>query len=205
MINVIQTLRRGSRGDAVKQVQRALHLYEDGIFGPLTEEAVKELQRHAGIKADGIVGPATWALISGESLKKSSRRITEIIVHCSATPEGRDFTVADITRWHKERGFSTIGYHYVVYRDGSVREGRNINIAGAHCTGHNSNSIGICYIGGTDANGKAKDTRTIAQVSALRTLINKLRALYPGAKVYGHRDFARKDCPCFDARKEYGS
>lgn len=82
------------------------------------------------------------------------RRITEIIIHCSATPEGKDFTVEDIRRWHLARHFADIGYHYVVYRNGSVHKGRAENIAGAHCLGHNANSIGICYIGGVAKDGK---------------------------------------------------
>ena len=95
------------------------------------------------------------------------RTINEIIVHCTATPEGKDYTVDDITRWHKERGFKTIGYHYVVYRDGSVHEGRPLAEVGAHCKGHNAHSIGVCYVGGLTADGrKAKDTRTLDQKKA---------------------------------------
>ena len=132
------------------------------------------------------------------------RKITEIIVHCSATPEGKDFTVPDITRWHKQRGFRTIGYHYVVYRDGSVHTGRQEGEIGAHCTGHNACSIGICYIGGLAADGKtAKDTRTPEQRKALLMLLRRLRAKYTNAKIHGHRDFAAKACPSFDATKEY--
>lgn len=139
------------------------------------------------------------------TLKKArNRKITEIIVHCSATPEGRDFAVADITRWHRQRGFSTIGYHYVIYRDGSVAIGRDVNTAGAHCYGHNANSIGVCYIGGLATDGKTpKDTRTDAQKAALLTLLRKLRALYPSAAIHGHRDFTAKACPSFDATLEY--
>ncbi len=132
------------------------------------------------------------------------RKITEIIVHCSATPERKDFTVTDITRWHRQRGFRTIGYHYVVYRDGSVHTGRQEGEIGAHCTGHNACSIGICYIGGLAADGKtAKDTRTPEQRKALLMLLRRLRAKYPNAKIHGHRDFAAKACPSFDATKEY--
>lgn len=76
------------------------------------------------------------------------RKISKIIIHCSATPEGRDYTVADINRWHRARGFRKIGYHFVIYRDGSIHVGRTKNEIGAHCTGQNSISIGICYIGG---------------------------------------------------------
>lgn len=132
------------------------------------------------------------------------RKITEIIVHCSATPEGRDYTVDDIDRWHRERGFNGIGYHYVVYRDGTVHQGREITRPGAHCKGHNGQSIGVCYIGGLAADGKtAKDTRTPRQIASLRDLIDQLAKHYPGVRVYGHREFANKACPCFDVEKEY--
>ena len=110
----------------------------------------------------------------------------------------------DITRWHKQRGFRTIGYHHVVYRDGSVHPGRPEGEIGAHCTGHNACSIGVCYIGGVAADGKtAKDTRTPEQRKALLMLLRRLRAKYPNAKIHGHRDFAAKACPSFDATKEY--
>jgi N-acetylmuramoyl-L-alanine amidase len=132
------------------------------------------------------------------------RKITEIIVHCSATAEGKDFGAADIDRWHRAQGWDCIGYHYVVKIDGTVQEGRPIERMGAHCKGHNANSIGVCYIGGLTADGKEpKDTRTAAQKAALLSLIRRLKSNYPGAKVYGHRDFARKACPCFEAREEY--
>lgn len=132
------------------------------------------------------------------------RKINGIIVHCSATPEGHDVTVADIDRWHKARGWRCVGYHYIIYRDGSVHTGRPVEQIGAHCTGHNSSSIGICYIGGLAADNKTpKDTRTPAQIKALRDLVEELRAKYPGATVHGHREFAPKACPCFDVRKEF--
>jgi N-acetylmuramoyl-L-alanine amidase len=82
------------------------------------------------------------------------RRLTEIIVHCTATREGKNYTVEDIRRWHKERGFSDIGYHFVIYLDGSVHEGRPIEKVGAHCSGHNATTIGIAYVGGLDKDGK---------------------------------------------------
>lgn len=146
------------------------------------------------------------------------RKINKVIIHCSATPEGRDYTVADIDRWHRERGFNEIGYHYVVYRDGSVHAGRDVAKIGAHCKGQNADSIGICYIGGMTADNKqAKDTRTDAQKRALRVLIAKLVKEYPIKEILGHRDTSpdtdgdgivephewTKMCPCFDAREEY--
>lgn len=132
------------------------------------------------------------------------RKINEIIVHCAATQEGKDFTVQQIDSWHRQRGFRCIGYHYVIYRDGSVHCGRPESQVGAHCTGHNANSIGVCYIGGCAADGKTpKDTRTDAQKASLLKLLRELKAKYPVAAIHGHRDFANKACPSFDATKEY--
>lgn len=126
------------------------------------------------------------------------REITRIILHCSATPEGKDFTVADIDRWHKALGWQGIGYHYVVYRDGSVHNGRDIAVAGAHTSGYNKNSIGVCYIGGVAIDRKTpKDTRTPAQRRALRVLVEQLKKQFPKATVHGHYEFAAKACPSF--------
>ena len=139
-------------------------------------------------------------------MKKSHRSIHYLVVHCSATPEGRDHTAKDIDAWHKQRGFNEIGYNYVVRLDGTVEEGRDVNKIPAHVTNHNKDSIGICYIGGIDGNTlQPKDTRTVAQKEALKKLLVELRALYPDAKILGHRDFAgvAKACPCFDAKDEY--
>lgn len=197
-------LKKGSKGNDVKILQSYLHLLQDGIFGSLTEEAVKEFQRTHHLKVDGIVGDVTWSKLTGDSqLKTSKRNINEIIVHCTATKEGLDYTVATIRQWHKARGFSDIGYHYVIYRDGSVNNGRDVNISGAHCEGHNSHSIGVCYVGGLDGKGNSKDTRTPKQKEAMSKLLAQLKLLYPKATIHGHREFANKACPCFDAKKEY--
>lgn len=132
------------------------------------------------------------------------RQITEIIIHCADTPEGRDVKADEIRRWHKnERGWSDIGYHYVIDLDGTIEAGRDVETAGAHCTGHNAKSIGICYVGGCDAQMQPKDTRTEQQKASLLLLLKYLRQRYPQAKIYGHRDFAQKACPSFDAKNEY--
>lgn len=130
-------------------------------------------------------------------------KVRKIIVHCSATKVGVNFDAADIDRWHRERGFKQIGYHYVVLLDGTIQEGRPEGVPGAHCKGHNSDSIGVCYIGGLDGNSRPKDTRTVAQRAALKELISRLRVKYPNARVHSHYEFARKACPCFDAHAEY--
>ena len=130
------------------------------------------------------------------------RPITEIIVHCSDTRAGMNFTADDIKRWHREKGYRTIGYHYVVDLDGMVEVGRPVEQIGAHCKYHNTHSIGVCYIGGQDAQGRHVDTRTDEQKRAMRTLLSSLVRKYH-APIYGHRDFRPRDCPCFDARSEY--
>lgn len=131
------------------------------------------------------------------------RQINEIIVHCTATKEGQNFKVEDINRWHKQRGWNMIGYHYVVYLDGTIHQGRSEDQIGAHCLKHNTNSIGVVYVGGLDANGKPKDTRTEAQKQGLRKLLTELKHKYPKATIHSHKDFAPKACPSFDATKEY--
>lgn len=130
------------------------------------------------------------------------RKINKIIIHCSATPQGRPVTVDEIDRWHRQRGFSGIGYHYVIYLDGSVHKGRPEESIGAHCTGQNANSIGVCYVGGMDvSNKKPLDTRTPAQKAALKSLIKTLVAKYPGVTIHGHNEFANKACPSFRVRQ----
>lgn len=127
-----------------------------------------------------------------------------LIVHCSATIEGKDFRAKDIDKWHKQQGWSGIGYHYIIDLDGTVEKGRDESKVGAHCYGHNSESLGICYIGGLAKDGKMpKDTRTEAQKAALIKLLKELKAKYPNAKIVGHNQFAKKACPCFNATEEY--
>lgn len=133
------------------------------------------------------------------------RKIEEIIIHCSATPEGRHVTVEDITAWHKQRGFRTIGYHYVIYLNGELHRGRKESEIGAHVVGQNQKSIGICYIGGLDKDMRPKDTRTDIQKIVLRDLVADLKKRYPDATVHGHNEFAAKACPCFNVKKEFQS
>jgi hypothetical protein len=207
----------GSCGVVVKQIQKALHLYPDGIYGRMTAAAVVEFQRANGLKADGIVGPATLAKLIPVRLKKSKRTITDIVIHCTATRAWQDYSADDIRRMHKAQGWSDIGYHYVVRLDGTIEEGRDVDIIGAHVSGHNKYSIGVVYVGGLDNQGKPKDTRTENQKNALLNLLIDLRKFYPNANISGHRDFSPdknhdgvispdeyiKECPCFDAKSEY--
>lgn len=151
--------------------------------------------------------------------------IDAIVIHCSATRAGQDVRAADIDKWHKERGFAMIGYNYVIDLDGKVevgrpltRDGAHTNTAGTSGKSYNKHSVGICYIGGLDRNGKAKDTRTYRQKQSLVRLVYRLLDEYPNIKeVIGHRDASPdkngdgkitsnewiKQCPCFEVRAEF--
>tara|TARA_R110000823_G_scaffold293075_1_gene411885 strand:- start:470 stop:892 length:423 start_codon:yes stop_codon:yes gene_type:complete len=135
------------------------------------------------------------------------RKIDSIILHCSATREGQDVSVETIREWHIKRGWSDIGYHYVIYLDGSVHEGRPVERMGAHCKGKNKGTIGICYIGGVEADGKTpKDTMTEEQDTAMVNLILAIREKYRDygkIRINGHNEFAAKACPSFSVPKKY--
>jgi N-acetyl-anhydromuramyl-L-alanine amidase AmpD len=149
------------------------------------------------------------ALVTGSGLA-----ITRIVLHCTATRAGQAIDAATIRKWHKANGWSDIGYHFVIALDGSVERGRAEHVPGAHVAGFNTGSIGVVYVGGLDAQGKPKDTRTPEQLEAMRRLVSALSRAYPKAKVMGHRDLSPdrdrdgvvephewlKACPCFDAR-----
>lgn len=242
------TYKEGARGTVVKQIQKLVGAYPDGIWGKLTTECVKVWQREHGLKViDGIAGPATltkMGLLSAVpqqntqlpttlrvsyagkqiALKRSKRRIDYIAIHCTATPERNDTTVEDIRKQHKAQGWSDIGYHYVIYRDGTVNLGRDVDFAGAHVSGYNANSIGVSYVGGLEnkpgvpySKLPAKDTRTEEQKASMLALLIDLRKLYPKAVIQGHRDFSPdrngdgvisadewiKACPSFAAKEEF--
>ena len=135
------------------------------------------------------------------------RKINKIIIHCSATPEGREHDVADIRRWHLKRGFNDIGYHYLIHIDGTIEEGRPINKQGAHCSGQNRGSIGLCYVGGMSKDmKKAKDTRTQAQKDSLIKLMHELIYKYnKDMTIHGHNEYANKACPSFNVQEEYAN
>ncbi|MCL2567192.1 MAG: N-acetylmuramoyl-L-alanine amidase [Alphaproteobacteria bacterium] len=136
-----------------------------------------------------------------------NKDFNEIILHCSATAENKYFDIKDIEIWHKQQGFKSAGYHYIILLDGTIQKGRPIAEVGAHCAdaGKNHSSIGICYIGGYAADGKTpKDTRTQGQKKAINTLLKNLFDKYPQLKVLsGHNRYAQKACPSFDVSKEY--
>jgi len=144
------------------------------------------------------------------------RNINLAVIHCSATKEGINYNVDVIRTWHKKRGFSDVGYHFLVHLDGTIERGRPWDKPGAHAKGYNYNSVGICYVGGLDSDGKPFDTRTVAQVHALRAVVGVLRAQFPEIDVVGHRDLSvdlngdgvisksewLKSCPCFDVKTD---
>ena len=145
-------------------------------------------------------------------LKTLMRKINKIIIHCSATREGRNYDVEEIRRWHLKRGWSDIGYHYLIHLDGKIEEGRPIERMGAHTTGQNRNSIGICYVGGVEAtrNSKGKftpkDTRTLEQKNSLIKLMHELIYKYnKDMTIHGHNEYANKACPSFNVQEEYAN
>ena len=130
--------------------------------------------------------------------------VTHLTIHCTATPEGRDNSAAEVTRWDIER-FGQPSYHFVVELDGTVVNTLPITQKGAHTGGHNTGNIGVSYVGGTsslNAGGVPKDTRTAEQKLALRKIVAQMKAKYPGLIVLGHRDWpgVTKACPSFDVR-----
>lgn len=143
--------------------------------------------------------------------------IDSIIIHCSATKAGQDFRAKDIDKMHRARNFTQIGYNYIIELDGTIEKGRPLTIDGAHCLGYNNHSVGICYIGGLDQNGRPADTRTPAQKEAIRKLVGDLYKQYEIIEVLGHRDTSPdinnngivessewiKMCPCFEVRDEF--
>jgi N-acetylmuramoyl-L-alanine amidase len=132
------------------------------------------------------------------------RKLDRIILHCTATPEGRHVSVDTIRSWHRKRGWSDIGYHYVIYLDGSVHAGRDVAKVGAHVVGHNADTIGVVYVGGCDAKMKAKDTMNAAQETAFVNLVKHLRDQYGPLTLHGHNEYAAKACPSFNVKHKFG-
>lgn len=126
-----------------------------------------------------------------------------LTIHCAATPEGRDVSAETIGEWDKAK-FGQISYHHVVTLDGVDHPTLPDTTKGAHVGGANTGNIGVCYVGGVDAHGNPKDTRTPAQKAMLRTIVATYKARYPGLVVRGHRDWpnVHKACPSFDVATE---
>jgi N-acetylmuramoyl-L-alanine amidase len=205
----------------IEVFQERYGLFVDGIAGRQTIAALKQAttapkpgRPEPDKSAMAVPAPVSLRLggivatpppnVASLKLLDTARKIDTLFIHCAATPEGKDFTVADIRAWHKARGWSDIGYHYVIYRDGSIHLGRPIGQVGAHVENHNAGSIGVVYVGGVSVDGKtAKDTRTPAQRSSLLWLQRQLYAKHRGIwRVRGHNEVSSKACPSFDVRKD---
>ncbi len=131
------------------------------------------------------------------------RKINKIIIHCSATPPSMDIDADRVDEWHRQRGWSGIGYHFFIKRDGQIQTGRPLEKSGAHTKGQNKNSIGICYAGGVDKDMCPEDNRTSSQIASFLLLLRLLKNMFPEAIIHSHRDFSPKACPSFDATNEY--
>ena len=133
------------------------------------------------------------------------RDIKYIVIHCAATKPSMDVPIERVRKWHLDRGWSDIGYHYYITRDGKIHKGRDLNIVGAHVRGYNKNSIGIFYEGGINEKGDPEDNRTDEQKKSLLKVVKVLKFVFENAVVQGHRDFpnVKKACPSFDAKNEY--
>jgi N-acetylmuramoyl-L-alanine amidase len=132
------------------------------------------------------------------------RKISHIVVHCSATAQNA--SVAAIQRYWKENlGWKSPGYHYIIEASGNIVKLLDEAKPSNGVAGHNDTLINVCYIGGVDAAGKAKDTRTEKQRASLLFLLEQLKERYPSAAIWGHHDFpgVKKACPSFDAKAEY--
>ena len=128
-------------------------------------------------------------------------RTDAIFVHCSATKPEMDIGVDTIRMWHKQQGWLDVGYHFVIKRDGTVESGRPVDVVGSHVKDWNSRSVGVCLVGGIDANGKFEANFTPAQMFELRGLLQTLQAKYPNADIKAHHDVAPKACPSFDLQR----
>jgi N-acetylmuramoyl-L-alanine amidase len=140
---------------------------------------------------------------------RKMREIKRVILHCSATPEGKEYSVETIRKWHTDpkpggRGWSDIGYHFVIHLHGVIESGRPFDKPGAHTRGENRDSIGVCYIGGVDENNDPKDTMNECQEEAFRELVYSLRMVSDDhLTLHGHNEFSSKACPSFQVNEKF--
>lgn len=203
----------------IKAFQRAHGLVEDGIIGPQTRKVLRELATLPAASArkepDKSAINSTYArdvppmaakVWAGEiEIATTARPISEVILHCTATPAGKWFDRSDVNAWHKQRGWSMIGYHFLILLDGKIEVGRPIGMVGSHVRGHNVGTIGVAYVGGLSADGKtAKDTRTPAQMAAAQWLIRALKEKFKiRRRARGHNEYDKgKACPSFDVARD---
>ncbi|HEV7340879.1 MAG TPA: N-acetylmuramoyl-L-alanine amidase [Sphingopyxis sp.] len=187
--------------EKTKMIQAKVGAAQDGIYGNATADKLLALLGLSPLPAE-----------SGSLVKGTGVNIKRVFLHCSATREGQDIDAATIKKWHLAQGWKDIGYHFVIRIDGTIETGRAEHVVGSHVAGFNTGSIGVVYVGGLDAQGKPKDTRTEAQKASMARLCRALDAAYKQPRFMGHRDASPdkdgdgvvekhewlKDCPCFD-------
>lgn len=207
----MQTVSKNSNHSDVVILQQLLSEYgytvqQTGIFDAATEIVVRQFQKAKNLSIDGIVGQATWSAL------KDAKKLTYLVIHCTATPEGREVTSDEIRKWHLSpvsengRGWKQVGYTDMIHLDGIVErlvENDEDNIVDIWeitngVAGYNSISRHIVYVGGLDKQNKAKDTRTVPQKNALFNYINEFIVIHPHILIAGHNQFAKKDCPSFN-------
>ena len=138
----------------------------------------------------------------GSKVQFMPRKSTDaIFVHCSATKPEMDIGVETIEMWHKQQGWLAIGYHFVIKRDGTVEEGRPVDVVGSHVKDWNSKSVGVCLVGGINAKGQFEANFTPAQMNSLRNKLEELMSKYPNAELMAHHSVAAKACPSFDVKR----
>lgn len=190
---------RRCRANGIRRKQ----LYTYYCFSIMTDESFPMTINEESVRNEH----ALLTKVENSSMMRSAKSIRFLVLHCSATRCNQNYSVDQLMRDHKRRGFRTIGYHFYIRRDGTLTQHRKLLEVGAHARPYNRCSIGICYEGGLDEKGRSKDTRTARQTVCITELLKKLHKLFPNARIVGHRDLpgtTPKDCPCLDAQKVFG-
>lgn len=124
-----------------------------------------------------------------------------LVVHCAATKPSMDIGLREIRQWHRQKGWLDVGYHFIIRRDGAVEAGRDVNVIGAHVQGYNSESVGVCLVGGINDKGEPEANFTPEQYESLSGLLTDLSKQFPHASIVGHRELdPKKACPSFDVQ-----
>ena len=199
----VDGLMGGNTMAAIRAFQASRGLAQTGMPNPATRSALAQPARApvtavAEVAATPVAEPQRRLFLINQ--QRATRPISEIIIHCTATPEGREVSVETIRGWHKGQGWKDIGYHWVVGLDGVPRPGRPEAQVGSHVKGRNTGTLGVVYVGGVARDGRTpKDTRTPAQREGLKVIVSALLDRYPGInRISGHNEFAAKACPSFD-------
>lgn len=165
----------------------------DLIFGPLPEPKVEDFCK----SCQGLID--LHQLIQSA---KVSRKITKAFAHCTGTRANAK--VESIIRyWKQNLGWKSPGYHIIVDQEGKWTYLQDFNVPSNGVLGHNTTSVHISYIGGLNSSGRDEDTRTAAQIEVMEAFFVGWKKRIPTIQIFGHKDMAKKACPCFDAKNEY--